>query len=77
MTVAAGLACRRGPPGYSRELKLRPPLPLDVSETPQSFGTQPLPGMYSRLPDDGLAHPATTTIAITSQSRQSFDMLQN
>lgn len=39
----------------------------------QSFGTQPLPGMYSRLPE-WFAHPDPTTRASKTKTRQTFDM---
>jgi hypothetical protein len=41
----------------------------------QSFGTQPLPGMYSRLPE-WEAHPLAKSSPAKSSKRQSFDMNQ-
>jgi hypothetical protein len=40
----------------------------------QSLGTQPLPGMNSRLPEEEEAHPATARRLARSNSNTIFDM---
>jgi hypothetical protein len=51
-----------------------------VREAPAIFhllylaGTQPWPGMYSRLPDGCDAHPAAISVNTSRRIRQSFDM---
>src|SRR5262249_40051429 len=64
-----------GPPPLRSSEQDQTRTPPARRDCDQSFVTQPLPGMYSRLPDDDL-HPAATTSAASSNRRQSFFIRQ-